>query len=169
MVALVAITIPVAPRSAATVVIYHVATRRSRNDHSGQQHGSRNSEQFFHIDQFGLPAAPAGRTGWLSYDVRPTIGADLRRRVRGVLLVHRPLLHHRSPGHRTGDHHRLVAHDRCWWQHVRPLLDRVMVITVTGSMFGVTIMMIIDADPDPQRNIRPGCCKPCAEDERAQG
>ena len=169
MVTLVAITIAVAPRSAATVVIYHVATRRSRNDHSGQQHGSRNSEQFFHIDHFGLPTAPAGRTGWLSYDVRPTIRAHLRRWVRGVLLVHRPLLHHRSSGDRTNDHHRLVTHNRWWRQHVWPMLDRVLIIIVIGSMFGVMIMMIIDTDPDPQRNIRPGCCKPCAQDERAQG
>jgi hypothetical protein len=33
---------------------------------------------------------------------------------------------------------------------------------MTGSMLGAMIMSIIDADPDPQRNIRPGCCKPCA-------
>jgi hypothetical protein len=40
---------------------------------------------------------------------------------------------------------------------------------MTGSMLGVMIMMIINTNPDPQRNIRPGCCKPCAQKERAQG
>ena len=95
------------------------------------------------------------------------IGAHARALIRLIHAVWTWLIRHSLCTHGTGDDDRLAMDDR--WRHVWPVLLTIMLMIVSGSFVGVMIMTIIDADPDPQRDIRPGCYKPCAQHERAQG
>jgi len=71
------------------------------------------------------------------------------------------MLHAFSRADRTRYYDRFAMNNR--------RLRAIIVVVMTGPIVGVMSMTIINADPDPQRNIRPGCCKPCAQYERAQG
>ena len=86
--------------------------------------------------------------------------------VRDVLMATRPRVRRPSRTHGTRDQHRFAMDNRC--RHIAGM-PRAIVTVMTGPIVGVMIMTITNADPDPQRNIRPGCCKPCAQHERAQG